>query len=217
MQLSSITVPILLIFIATVCASPLYGIGSSNNDIQVISKRRKATVKKNLPESMKELESQLPKDLVVVDSSKFESIWEPYQGKGDATSITGLMGYYSYRMHDGYEGQRAIIKGIWSTVNSKNVAQEGFCLHDMEMLLALFINPNPSADRPNFLFIIKNDGSGYFHQWEVQGLTPKKASQLREAAKTTFAVKYNPTPGFMLDSSWLYKQNEEGKWKAFFI
>ncbi|KAF8335580.1 hypothetical protein F5887DRAFT_1079106 [Amanita rubescens] len=155
---------------------------------------RKADCKEESPRLNGKTESQLPKDLVVVDSIKFESIWEPYQGEGDATSITGLMGYYSYRMHDGYEGQKAIIKGIWSTVNSKKVAQEGFYLHDMKMLLALFINPNPSADRPNFLFIIKNDGPGYVHERDAQ-LTPTTASRLRTNARRTLTTKYNPTPG----------------------
>jgi hypothetical protein len=143
---------------------------------------------------MADLKSQLPKDMVVVDSSKFKSIWEPYQGKGDATAITGMMGYYSYKMHDGYEGQKAIIKGIWSTVNTKNAAQEGLYLHDMKMLLALFINPNPSADRPYCFFIIKNDDPGYFHQWGA-GLTAKRAGKLREYVRKSLKRKYNSEPG----------------------
>jgi hypothetical protein len=48
--------------------------------------------------------------------------------------------YSSHLSTSEYEGQGTIIKGIWSSVNSKHVAQEGFYLHDMKMLLALFTN-----------------------------------------------------------------------------
>src|SRR6266550_7838353 len=117
---------------------------------------------------MDELTSQLGKDFVVIDSSKFESVWKPYhQEEGDTSSIAGLKGYYSYRMHDGYHGQRAIIKGIWSTVIAENkVFQEGFYLHDRKMLLAFFIHPNPSSG-PKYIFIINNDLPGYFPQYEA--------------------------------------------------
>ncbi len=145
---------------------------------------------------MNQLVSQLKlKDLVVVDSREFESVWAPYQHKeADEDAITGLKGYYSYRMLGGYKGRKAIIKGIWSTVAEEKVIQGGFCLHDKEMLLAFFIDPESRGDRPKYIFVIDDSPPGYFHEYEAPGLTVKKANSLRTLARESYIANYEPEP-----------------------
>ncbi|KAF8347245.1 hypothetical protein F5887DRAFT_957460 [Amanita rubescens] len=214
MQLSSI-IPILLIFISNVCASPLY-IGFPNNETQAISPRNEKVA---FPKTMDELEKTLGSLMKTLNPFHFYFQWAQADGLK-----TGKENYPSCQYKDGYGTGHtpAIIKGIWTTRVSKprtkeEVIQEVFYLKTFSKninLLGFFINAHPTPEAiksPDYLIIIED--KGYLHQQDQTSVS----SNLRRNAKTALKGHYTPVPSFLNQQSFLYERYADGSLGAVFI
>ncbi|KAF8349565.1 hypothetical protein F5887DRAFT_501371 [Amanita rubescens] len=179
---------------------------------------------KQLPMSMDELKSQLHgTDLIhQLGSSDFKKLWEHRRAhpQDNVEPIIGKMGFPSYRYVGEYEGHKAIIKGIWTTMQPEmEVVHEGFYLRDTKRLLRLAINEGPSEDNvlPNVIFIIQNDDPEYFPQKEASLPNYIKANYVRTYARSKIRSDYTPELACLTQNSFGFRDFGNGKWKAIFV